>query len=319
MYANACVSAVSVPVLSKTIVSTFEDSNSPPASEVTASHSSRRIVAHAYAHAEREAGKSEGTDETTILVHFTIRLNKESFCLVSELSSSKNRHAPTANTASAPMRRIESISLSLLEKPAFVLLFSNDWIISPRDEYEPVRRARNIAGGVSLCANVSLGRGGKLNLLFEQDALPSSQLKLCKRAVPAKIHDERWVPLMSKYGDESTSFSLLSSMVKSNGILACGTLSPVKAASSVTHVPSSSSASTGMVRNELVCDAAPLAFSLLPSVFVAGAITNKSPGSNFFEDTWTHSVLALFTFFFCVVNLSVGRRAQNLLFFPLIV
>lgn len=69
MDASASVSAVRVPVLSKTIVSTLDDSNKAPASELTASDSSLRIFEHAYAHAESEAGKSEGTDATTILVH----------------------------------------------------------------------------------------------------------------------------------------------------------------------------------------------------------------------------------------------------------
>ena len=60
---------MSVPVLSNTMQSTFDDSSNAPGSEQIASVSSRSAAAHARAEADKATGKSDGTDATAILVH----------------------------------------------------------------------------------------------------------------------------------------------------------------------------------------------------------------------------------------------------------
>jgi hypothetical protein len=67
---TAWVSAVSVPVLSKTKQSTFDDSSNPTGFEQIASDSSRSIDAQARAEADSNTGKSDGTEATATLVHY---------------------------------------------------------------------------------------------------------------------------------------------------------------------------------------------------------------------------------------------------------
>ena len=83
-----------VPVLSKTTVSICEDSISASVFELTTLYISRRLLAHVWADADRDEGKSDGTDATKMRVHYDVKHEDKSIYIVTK----QNNQADSTKT-----------------------------------------------------------------------------------------------------------------------------------------------------------------------------------------------------------------------------